>query len=1167
LSDDAPRFSIPRYMLSFLAVLLFFFVSGACGLLYQVVWTRKLVLLFGTTSYAVSTVLSIFFMGLGFGSLWGGRIADRHERPLQLYGVFEIIIGVWALLFILLVNHGEGLVVTLLKTFDFSRGVGIGLRGVLAALFLFVPVSLMGATLPLLAKYVNREARVQGLRIGALYTLNTFGAVAGCFITGFLLLSNYGYTQTTLLGAAANGLIGVLAIGLSRVRGETKFLATRTPFAEKEEKDKALGAMQIPLDNVQAVLLQLAVGNPIVFSMTSCEHHGKPSFVARFETGGPIDIKVQPLDTPSGELSATLSRELHGEAAIEEAIEECQTKSGKRELCARYCVSLLEEDAVEHCSHFTLLGYTIPADKAVRAVIHLMDKEKTAEFFLTKYADKDGEERHHASFHVEHRGIITLSPASTSDSDEENLPCDEKPEIDAPPIRRTLENPQDVEAAATEFRALCDNQELEASYDIEVGEQEPLASRVIPWVLLAFALSGFSMLALEVLWTRLLAMVFLGTTYAYTTMLTALLCGIAVGSASASMVVDWLRKPMFVLGAVLVLMGAGCLWTASWIAAMPQSVLDLMRDSGGDWSQVVRGKFFMAFVALFLPTFFSGMTFPLVVKAVGRGRDQLGHDVGRLYSANTFGGVLGALAGGYLIITTLGTQQGITFLSALLSLAGLALVWMCPATPKLDGGMTEEGNPCPVSFTRSPSPWTRGIVTIVGVVLFAFLWSRGPEDVSRALNVGYVPQNHKVIHYVEGVEGTVAVTEPVDAGDGTDRVLWINRVQATASIEKGVKMNRLQGVLPLLFDRAPQKVLFMCFGSGITCGTLALSPFERIDAVEISHDVLDAAPLFDRDNLGVLDRPNVKFHIDDGRNYLLTTDEKYDLITFEPMPLALAGVSTFYTQDYYQLCLDRLAPGGLVQQWVPLHSLNPEVHRSLVYTFTTVFPEYCAFFVNADLFLIGSNEPMTLSWKNLKTRLEIPELKAALERSGFLDPIEVVASFLLDKKGVDGYAAGGRLMTDDRPWAEFVAPKLIYERTVHNTLAQIEPHIASPAALLDPASATPEILASIERRHAAHRNDFKGLKAYYGGIGAGDTALNAFLESLTIDPNNYNAQYYVRQLLGALTPRYLQWNEPEKAIVLLERALAVMPTDPELLERMNECRSALKKLEEETNET
>ena len=868
----------------FLLVLLFFFLSGACGLLYQVVWTRKLVLLFGTTSYAVSTVLSIFFLGLGVGSIWGGRLADRSPRPLWWYGVFECIIGVWALFFVIAVTYGEGLVVALLKHFQFSRGMGVGLRGLLALVLLFVPVSLMGATLPLLARFVTREAVVRGMPIGTLYTLNTLGAVAGCFITGFFLIAAFGYTQTTLIGAVANVAIGIAAWAVSR----------------------------------------------------------------RCETGP------------------------------------------------------------------------------------LVGDEATA-------------------------GGPARNPWS-------------------------------------------------ARHYLIVG---------------AFFLSGFCALGLEVLWTRLLSIIFLGTTYAYTSMLTTLLLGIALGSAAASLIVDRLRHPAALLGVCLIATGAGSIYMLGTLAAMPEQVLAL---PSGNWGAVVRGKFYLAFQALFLPTFFLGMTFPLVVKALSHHRASLGRDVGRLYCANTVGGVLGSLAGGFLVIPVLGTHWGIVALGLLLAAGGAAV-------------MIADRGWGPVR--------TSGVLAAV-VVFLAYSFYRAPDDVNRALNAGYIPANHRVIHYAEGVEGTVAVSEPVDVTDGADRVLWINRVQATTSIEKGVKMNRLQGVLPLLFDRDPEDVLFMCFGSGITCGTLALSDFARIDAVDISAEVLAAATYFETDNLGVIARPEVTFHVDDGRNFLLTAPREYDVITFEPMPLALAGVSTFYTKEYYELCLRRLKPGGLVSQWIPLHSLTPEVVRSLAYTFTSTFPHYTAWFINADLFLIGSNAPLRLDAARIQRNMANPALKEALEDVGFHDLESVIACYLMDEAGLDAYVAGGSLMRDDLPWAEFEAPKLVYERTQHESMAALEKHMSSPVPLFTPGT-DPEFLARVERRHQAHVNDMKAVQAYYSGMAIGNKALDLFLASLAIDPDDWNAKYYVGEIARLQAEVFLGWEEHDQALEMLDRVLPHLPDDAKLL--------------------
>jgi spermidine synthase len=661
-----------------------------------------------------------------------------------------------------------------------------------------------------------------------------------------------------------------------------------------------------------------------------------------------------------------------------------------------------------------------------------------------------------------------------------------------------------------------------------------LSARHLKIILAAYALSGACALALEVLWTRLLIIVFLGTTYAYTTMLTTLLCGLVAGGALASLVVDRLRARVTALGGVLIFTGVSCVLMLGWIAGLPQHVIDIQQSAGMDWAAEVRGKFWLSFAVLFLPTCGFGATFPLVVRALSEWRATLGRDVGRLYSANTFGGMLGALAGGYVIIPLLGAHRGIVLLAALLTLAGVTLMLACPVT----------------------RPVRKRAFAATGILLFALALGRAPGDVSRALNAGYIPADHRVLHYHEGVEGTVAVSEPRTETHGANRVLWINRVQATTSIERGVRMNRFEGILPLLFDRDPREVLFMCFGSGITCGTLALSSFDHIDAVEICRDVLDAAPFFAADNFDVLHRKNVQFHIDDGRNFLLTTPRRYDVISFEPMPLALAGVSTFYTREYYLHCLDCLNPGGLVSQWIPLHSLDKEVVRALAHTFTAVFPEYCAWFINADLFLIGSNRPLHLDYAKAKAHLDQPELKAAAAAVGFNDPEELFASFLMDKAALDAYAADGRIMTDDRPWAEFIAPKLVYARSVPDAVRELAPRAVSPLALFAPDSADAAERDAIALRYRAHVNDFKGLVHYYTGMTIDTSASDAFKESLRIDARDANAQHYLKQITLNQGKLWLDWKELDKAESALTSALEFLPNDPELSQLLNDVRNA-----------
>ena len=742
---------------------------------------------------------------------------------------------------------------------------------------------MMGATLPLLAKFVNREPRVQGLKIGFLYTLNTLGAVAGCYYAGYALLPEFGFFKTTLLAAAGNAAVAVLAFILAMVLGDG----------------------------------------------------------ARTDT---------------------------------------------------------DEDTDAHGA----------AEKA------------------------------------ENTGLV----------------------------------------------------------------------------LAAYGLSGFVALALEVLWTRLLIIAFLGTTYAYTTMLTVLLAGLVIGGGAGSVLVRLRRPKTAWIGIALALCAVATLFMLRRIAGIPEA----LGDYDHAWPAQVRALFYLSTLALFPSAFCFGLTFPFAVALLGRARATLGRDLGAMYAVNTLCGMLGALAGGYVIIPLLGTHVGVLALAGMLLVFGLVLVGACTRTG------------------RTPKiAWVA-----VCLVLCAGLLYLAPRNVMETLNAGYVPQHEHLIHFTERTEGTVGVSEPLGNPEGSDRTLWINRVQATASIEKGVRMNRFQGVLPLLFDRDPKRVLFMCFGSGVTCGTLALSDFERIDAVEINPAVLEAAPYFEKDNLGVLRNPKVHAHIDDGRNYLLTTKDTFDFITFEPMPLALAGVSTFYTEEYYRLCRAHLNPGGLVSQWIPLHSLDPDTVRGLTKTFLGVFPHCTAWFVNSDVFLIGSDQPLLLDYAAGRARLEQPRLKAALDAVGYKDATEVYASFLMSNDSVRDWAKQGAPLSDDLPWAEFNAPKIVYDAKVPDSVATLEPYVLSPAPFFKPGTITDEELAAVERRHLAHRNDFHALKGYYKNFAIDLTAGKEFMHSLELDRNDYNAQFYLKQLLEKQGDAFLRWEEFDKLEAVLAEALVFLPDDPDV---------------------
>jgi spermidine synthase len=208
-----------------------FFLSGISGLLYEVAWTRMLHLLFGDTVLAVSTVLASFMAGLALGSFWIGRYVDRCPRVLALYAGLETGIALSAVLLPVALESLTPLYVRLHQYFHASFWLVSVVRFLLAFCLLCVPTALMGATLPVMSRYIVRNSATLGWKVGTLYALNTGGAVLGCFAAGYLLLGRLGLSQTVWIGAVLNVAIALAVWVGQRWAGEphTPEPPARTP--------------------------------------------------------------------------------------------------------------------------------------------------------------------------------------------------------------------------------------------------------------------------------------------------------------------------------------------------------------------------------------------------------------------------------------------------------------------------------------------------------------------------------------------------------------------------------------------------------------------------------------------------------------------------------------------------------------------------------------------------------------------------------------------------------------------------------------------------------------------------------------------------------------------------------------------------------------------------
>lgn len=190
-------------------VALFFFFSGGSSLLYQVIWVRFLSLFFGSDVYATTITLTIFMAGLAIGSQCAGIIGDRILSPILVYAILEILTGITASLVPYILSGSHGIYQSIYNSyFDAMPWLYNGFRVIIAAITIILPATLMGATLPILARYsINTEDQL-GLRAGNLYAINTVGALVGTLLTGFVLLPMFGMAETMTIGVLINVSIG-----------------------------------------------------------------------------------------------------------------------------------------------------------------------------------------------------------------------------------------------------------------------------------------------------------------------------------------------------------------------------------------------------------------------------------------------------------------------------------------------------------------------------------------------------------------------------------------------------------------------------------------------------------------------------------------------------------------------------------------------------------------------------------------------------------------------------------------------------------------------------------------------------------------------------------------------------------------------------------------------
>jgi spermidine synthase len=884
-----------------------FFLSGAAALIYQVVWVRSLTVIFGGSHLAVTIVLSIFMAGLAIGGYTIGRYVDRVKKPLRLYGLLELGIALFAIVFVGLMKLYPSIYIPLAQGKDNSHFYLSFIRVVFSVIALIVPTSLMGGTLPVLSRFVSGQLRNLRTRLSFLYGVNTFGAVLGALAGGFFFLRFYTVSTTLSIAILSNAFIGLLAVLL---------------------QDKAATALA---------------------TETSTQH-----------------------------------REGFSETRVND-------------------------------------------------------------------------------------------PSSP-------------------------ESPKNV-------------------FPLKL-------------VLLGIGISGFCALGYEVLWSRILTLVVGASVYSFTTMLVAFLAGIALGSGMYGLVPKVFKlkdrgigRSISWFGIVQVIIGVSALFVTIFIRDLPMNLVRLHHyflDIGISLPGVrLWSNFALAFTYMLLPAFFMGLAFPLAGKIHAEFKKAVGEAVGEVLAYNTFGAILGAAISGFMMIYLFGVERSLQMLIVINIGFGLFLFVSAKNLRGVNWGIS--GLTLAVLLFLA---FNHNTFRIWDTKYFAIFRSNQLEAFDTPRKIQDAVENTDVLFYAEGVETIVSAIK-VKAGEQS--FITNGRIEASSHLQGQQVMFALSH-LPMLLHKNPKKVLVVGLGSGMTLGAISVHPgVEQITLAEIEPKVTGVAKTFENYNHHVLDDPKLKIVFNDGRNFLLTTKEKYDVITADPIHPWFRGAGYLYTTEYFKQVSDHLLPGGFICQWLPIYELTPEDLKSVVVTFMQHFQYTMLWLTHYDAELIGSNTPIRFDEAELDRRIAEPAISDDLKRVMMGSATDLLSYFVMGTHGMEEFSRGGVINTDDNLYLEFSAPLSIGNPSVMK--ANVNAIVQYRESIL------PYLVTPTDRKERTQQE--KKWATHQEAIGMTGRALALFLNGQSKTPE-------FSQLMEKLDRQYPQF---APARFLKNETLAAFGREPRLLQR------------------
>lgn len=531
--------------------------------------------------------------------------------------------------------------------------------------------------------------------------------------------------------------------------------------------------------------------------------------------------------------------------------------------------------------------------------------------------------------------------------------------------------------------------------------------------------------------------------------------GLGIGSSAGSAIARRVRNPRLAFGWCQFLLCGGMAWAAhasctslKFWAVDPAAATSLALTFKHD---VIR-----AIWAIIPSAILWGASFPLALAAVIRPGHDSGRLVGGVYAANTLGAIFGASITSLILVGTIGTKATQQILIAVSALSGVLMLIQPLLLNNLSRGVRRAIGVSLLGLAAGAAVFlVLSVPPLPGILVANGRHASAWEGVNEIIYVG------------EGRLASVAVTR-----DSMGTLFYHNAGKVQASSDPAdMRLQRMLGHITTLVPKNPERVLVIGCGAGVTAGAVSIDPLVKQQTIAEIEPLVpkSVSTYFSDHNFAVVSNPKVNVHLDDARHYLLTSHQKFDAITSDPLDPWVKGAATLYTVEFFEVVKEHLNPDGVMTLFVQMYENDEQAVKSQIATFLKAFP-HGAVFANTingegyDLVLYGPLKPHQINIDEIQERLDKPEnapIVRSLEDIGIHSGLELFGTYAGRPEDMARWLSDAQINHDRNLRLQFLAGRSL---NVYDNVGIYRKMIADSRYPEDFFQGSPESLAKLRAR-------------------------------------------------------------------------------------------------------